>query len=290
MVTLLTTVMREDESMRVTPSAMLTDLITGKPREVDIYVETDVTGHKVTVGIECRDWKRPQTVEWVEAMHAKHNHLPVNVTVLVSSSGFATTAIKLAEHYDIKTITPGEVTPGFVGTVVNNLDSIVTKRAAFRVKYVRFTVRWPDGSEKDVDATADAAVYTPDGTEIGTAADVVRLIVDNDEANRAGIRDTTGNEKTMTIRTSAPGFRGQPICIVPSLREQQLPLAPIVGVAIKGPVDIDVVEVPLTHGTYDGTPYSSGTAPLRDMQIRFVATESADGTIKWAGSSAKSKR
>jgi hypothetical protein len=36
MVTLLTAVLREDESMTVTPSAMLTDIVTGDPREADI--------------------------------------------------------------------------------------------------------------------------------------------------------------------------------------------------------------------------------------------------------------
>jgi hypothetical protein len=66
MVTLLTAVMCEDESMTVTPSAMLTDIVTGESREVDISVETEVAEHKVIVGIECRDWKRPQTVQWVE--------------------------------------------------------------------------------------------------------------------------------------------------------------------------------------------------------------------------------
>jgi hypothetical protein len=115
MVALLTNVMREDDSMTVTPSAMLPDIVTGTLREVDICVETQVAGYKVVVGIECRDHKRPQTVAWVEEMHTKHEALQVNATTLVSSSGFSEEAGMKAAHYGMRPITPGEVTPGFVG-------------------------------------------------------------------------------------------------------------------------------------------------------------------------------
>jgi hypothetical protein len=43
MVALLTAVMREDESMMVTPSAMLPDVITGDLREVDIRTDLPTT-------------------------------------------------------------------------------------------------------------------------------------------------------------------------------------------------------------------------------------------------------
>jgi hypothetical protein len=45
------------------------------------------------VSIECRDRRRKQGVEWVEQMRGKHDRLPTNVLVLVSSSGFTRTAL-----------------------------------------------------------------------------------------------------------------------------------------------------------------------------------------------------
>lgn len=284
MVALLTAVMREDECMTVTPSAMLTDIITGQPREVDIAVETQVAGHKVMVGIECRDWKRPQSVQWVEEIHAKHLALPVHLTVLVSSTGFVKSALEKAEHYSIKTITPGEITPGFVGTVVNNLNTVVTKRAAFGVKTVHLQVQLADDQLKWVEAFADSPVYTRDRTELANVGFIVQGIVNGNPAQRAHLTTATDKDKFMTIRTDGPSYEGQPVCIIPVSDGKELSLAPIVGIRVQGPVKLDLIEVPLTHGDYDGTPYSSGSTPFEDMRVSVVATESDDGTVKWAGS------
>lgn len=59
------------------------------------------------------------------------------------------------------------------------------------------------------------------------------------------------------------------------------------GLHIQGPVKLDLVEVPLTHGEYDGIPYSAGSTPFEGMRVAVVATESDDGTVKWAGSATK---
>ena len=51
--TVLTEILGKDKT---TPSAMLPDLaVPGASREVDICAEGEVAGHKVLVGIECRD-------------------------------------------------------------------------------------------------------------------------------------------------------------------------------------------------------------------------------------------
>jgi len=129
LVTALTQILGNDKTLA---PAMLPDrAIPGAVREVDICAEGEIAGHKVLLGIECRAWKRPQTAEWVEVMHGKHSHLPTSKLVLVSSSGFRPNALKLAEFLGIKAITPSEVKPGFVGEIVNNLDSVWMKRFDF---------------------------------------------------------------------------------------------------------------------------------------------------------------
>lgn len=92
----------------VVESAMLRDRLTGEEREVDVLVSGDLGGHSLTVGIEVRDHARPQGVEWVEQMHAKHSRLPVNQTVLVSRTGFTKSAYGLADKYGIELVTPGQ--------------------------------------------------------------------------------------------------------------------------------------------------------------------------------------
>lgn len=290
MVALLTNVMREDESMTVTPSAMLPDVITGDLREVDICVETHVAGHKVTVGIECRDWTRPQAVTWVEEMHTKHQALPVNVTVLVSSRGFTKNALKKSAHYDMRTITPGEITPGFVGAVVNNLDKVVTKRAHFRVHSVFVHVQLADGDSPWVEAFVDTPLYAHDGTEIVTVGLLAKELVNGNPTQRAHLQTATDKDKFMRILTDGPTDNdGQPLFIIPATKSgEELPAAPVVGMRIGGPVELDLIEVPLTHGAYDGTPYSTGSAPFEDMRVSVVATEGKDGSVRWAGSTTNS--
>jgi hypothetical protein len=72
-------------------------VFSGQATEVDICAEGEIACHEVLLGIECRAWKRPQTIEWVEAMFGKRFHLPTSKLVLVSSSGFTANALKLAE-------------------------------------------------------------------------------------------------------------------------------------------------------------------------------------------------
>src|ERR1700689_4272350 len=88
----------------VEESKMLADLVSGDPREVDIYAEGTFAGHTVNIGIECRDHKRRQGVGWVEQMHSKHERLPTNLLILVSPRGFTAPAIAKASSYGIKTI------------------------------------------------------------------------------------------------------------------------------------------------------------------------------------------
>jgi len=289
MVALLTTVMREDDSMTVTPSAMLPDIVTGTLREVDICVETQVVGNKVVVGIECRDHKRPQTVAWVEETHTKHEALQVNFTILVSSSGFSEEAVLKAAHYGMRTVTPGEVTPGFVGTVVNNLDKITTKRAHFRVQAVKLKVRLGDGHEAWLDPFVDTPLTTQDGIDVADVAEVVKGMLTDNPKQREHLQTATDDDKFMIILTNGPTAKdGTPLYVSVGTKDgEELPPAAVIGMHISGPVTLDFIDVPLKHGDYNGTPFSSGSVPFEGMRISVVATEGDDGTVTWAGSTTK---
>lgn len=282
-VALVTALMREDDSVTATPSAMVTDRATGRPREVDILVETEAAGHKVSVGIECRAWKRPQTVEWVEAMWGKHNHLSTDALVLVSASGFRPAALELADFYGIKAITPGEATPEFVGRVVNNLTSVWAKIAHFTPDRVHITVQWPDGETQVVDASNDMNLHLPDGTALCTVQEYVRFVMSQgDLMKNECFRDATGEEKFFELGLESPiAAEDQPICMQPYIDGQPEPLVPVTRMVIIGPIRLQVVEVPLAHGNYDGTDFSAGRGSLGDATIDVAVTESASG-LRWA--------
>lgn len=72
----------------VVESVGLRDKVTGGVRETDIRIEGELAGHPVGVSVECVDWKRRATVDWVDRMLGKHATLPTDKLVLVSRSGF----------------------------------------------------------------------------------------------------------------------------------------------------------------------------------------------------------
>jgi len=128
-------------------------------------------------------------------MYGKHGHLPVDATVLVSSSGFIEDALKLAEFYGIKAITPGEATPEFIGQIVNNLSSVWTKVARVTPNRMQLWVQWPEGDTQVVDATDEIGIYRPDGSLICTGNDLLHTAMQHYNPNDLAFRDATGEEK-----------------------------------------------------------------------------------------------
>jgi hypothetical protein len=89
---------------KVTESTLLTDRVTGEPREVDVVAKAKVATYELCISIECRDHKRPADVTWVESMAKKHEHLPTSKLVLWSRSGFTKGAIAKAVALKIDTV------------------------------------------------------------------------------------------------------------------------------------------------------------------------------------------
>ena len=93
---------RQLTECKVVESALFIDKHSGKKREVDIAVFSEIANYPVVISIECRDHKRPQSTPWVEEMWAKHQALPTSSLVLVSSSGFYNPARKKASFLGIE--------------------------------------------------------------------------------------------------------------------------------------------------------------------------------------------
>lgn len=144
----------------VTESKELPDAVTGTLREVDVCVESTVAGHLVTVSVECRDYTRPQGVGWVEEMHTKHQRLPTNVLVLVSSSGFTPEALRVAELYGIVTVAPGEAATEFGRRFQEKFEKLWIKTLTASPRRVRLWVEATDElPEEVVRAFPDNVVY-----------------------------------------------------------------------------------------------------------------------------------
>ena len=76
--------MLKSDGATVHESVEVMEIASQERREVDVVAFGKVAGHQSAVFIECRDWKRPQDVQWVEQARTKFDDLVVSV---VSSSG-----------------------------------------------------------------------------------------------------------------------------------------------------------------------------------------------------------
>jgi len=93
------------ENAHVVESAMLANAITGKPREVDILIETSIAGYETRISVECIDWKRKADAPWVEKIYQKHQALPTDKLIIVSRLGFSAEALKIARFHNIVALT-----------------------------------------------------------------------------------------------------------------------------------------------------------------------------------------
>lgn len=258
----------------VTESAILTDTATGGDREVDILVETEISGFPTSLAFECVARSRPADVTWVEQMDAKHSRLPTDKLVLVSASGFTKDALILAKNKNHRAVTPGEVTPDFVGDIVNNLQSVWVKAFNFTPRHVNFALdnsAVPAGSGEY--APVDQMFYKPDGTVVCDGADFVAHRVAQVDMSSAAVRDATGREKAFKLEEDRPSCGGgQPLCVLVE-HDGERAFVPILKLTITGQVDPSVVEMPLKHGQFDSASYAIGDANVGTDRMRYVIVE-----------------
>lgn len=118
---------------------MVRDRLTGKVVEIDIVIDTNVSGYPISVAIECISESRPATVEWINEMKGKHDSLPSDKLVLVSKSGFTTTAREKAIAYGFEVLTLSDAEDA---NWVNYVTSLANLRfAGFSFTIEKFELR-----------------------------------------------------------------------------------------------------------------------------------------------------
>src|SRR5271156_1613885 len=269
----------------VEESKMLTDLVSGEQREVDIYAEGTLAGHTVNIGIECRDHQRKQGVEWVEQMRTKHERLPTNLLILVSSSGFTDSAIAKANTYGIKTIAPTRADSDLAAEVAASLGVTMM---AWHIRDAKLSVAasvptaWLERNAHAVlDDDRKIAFYRSDGSPLATS----------DEFNMAALAqhlmshpelvpgDQAIESDVETPPINGPAFKGEPLYAYWTADGKQPLLVPVATAIVRGTVMIisqAVTVSPTGEIVYDGNRYLIGTAPTAQGQAQIVVAD-ADG-------------
>jgi hypothetical protein len=155
----------------VTESKFLHDASLGIDREVDIVVEGSFDGDPVVTSIEVTEVGRSATVEWAERLIGKHRSLPTNRLMLVSKSGFTSSALAAVAREGgwVAAVTPQPVEVGgqpFVKSLF--MDLIQLDCDAFRLYALTANDQWV------ATIPPDSAICDVNGIELGTADDLAR--------------------------------------------------------------------------------------------------------------------
>jgi hypothetical protein len=204
--------------------------------------------------------------------------------VLVSSSGFTKGALALAAHYGIDAATPGEVTPGFVGEIVNNLTSLWLETLNFTAEETTIhfepPIDSPQGPLGHLPLPPQGwgvSVRRADATEICALGQLIDYWLHDLDLSEGQLRQASGKGNQFKIETTSPLADGEPMFLHGGNGVEPNSLRRITQVDILGKLDVSGIEMPLKYGHYDGTDYSSGTAVLDDLKFHWAVTEGEDG-------------
>ena len=182
---------RLEREWKVEESRMLTDLVTGELREVDIVAQSTVASYPIFLSIECRDHARPADVIWIESMAKKHEHLPTSKLVLWCRSGFTKPALKKAQFLKIETVSQADASRTDWARIARDLKGghlqyVTPSFSAF------IDVDSPTGEPRRLDQVASAVWYNSDGVQSGSIPALIQFIVGSAEA-RTTILDNTSS-------------------------------------------------------------------------------------------------
>ena len=75
----------------------------GRKREIDVLLITDINGFEIKIAIECKDYKSSIPVEKIEAFNSKCARIEgVSKKVFVSTNGYQADSIEAAKDFDIE--------------------------------------------------------------------------------------------------------------------------------------------------------------------------------------------
>jgi hypothetical protein len=240
---------------------------TGVVREIDIRVTSRVNPEERMI-IECRAHKRPQDVQWIDALDGKARSLGFPRAVAVSASGFTTGALIEAHDRGIDALHLRQAEEAdwrrwfmAVTELGLSVEGPVLKSVDFGVD-----ADWPGTLPESMDLSQIVLIDTRDDTRIPLLEWVAGLL--NDPEQRAQLQALTRSGKLTDLRKTQPcapemGFvlRG---------REEFIPLVELT-------VHVDYVvshdKIPLEHLDLGGERILVGESPVRGVPTRVVMHE-----------------
>lgn len=220
-------------------------------------------------------------------MHAKHERLPTNLVILVSSSGFTGSAIAKANTYGIKTIAPTRSYSDLAAEVAASLG--VTMKL-WNVTDMSWTmtvnglpVEWHDRNPHGVvPDDGQTAFYKSDGSALVGANEFCGAALGQHAMAHPEwvMSDTEREFELETPQMCGPMWHGELLHAYWTVDGEQPVLVPVATIVVKGSVTVVTHAVtvrPSGEIVYDGNSYLTGTAPMEDGQQAQIVVADPQG-------------
>ncbi len=263
----------------VTESKMLPDSVTGTNREVDIYIESSVAEHTVCICLECRDRKRKADVTWVEEMKSKHERLPTNALVLISSSGFSKEAQKVALIYGFELLSLKEVSEESIEKLFGNLDALWSKVfSLIPTKVVVGIAQTGELPPENIVTFPDNHIYKSNGEYLGTIKEIVEPVLKSQSVAKDLMEKGEEVHKGFFIEWQTPPFDNDDCLYMQKV--DPLILRKIDFIRIYGKCSFELTQFLLKHSMLGNIRVSWGEGEFFGKPSILVATENKDGEKK----------
>jgi hypothetical protein len=259
---------------KVRSSVLLKEAIIETEREIDVLVEYSAGPHPFVIGIECRDEARRSDVNWIEQIHGKHPRLGINKSVAVSKRGFSRPAAALADSLGIQTLTLDEAVDFDWTLLVKNLRGIIFDTTAGPELEDLWVVLGGECADVDLSSISqpkDIPVFGPDGTCLGTAAEVAILLLRQPDTQRR-VRQRTWPLGETRERWRIPAPSGT-YALLPSGERVS-----VAGLVLQVLVTRSEVVAPLSPAGYGEARVTTGRAIQFGNRFTVSVAETPDGT------------
>ncbi|MFF1821481.1 hypothetical protein ACFVWG_29535 [Kribbella sp. NPDC058245] len=267
----------------VRESAILADRITGEPREVDVLITGTVAGQELTIGIEAREHKRRQGVEWVEQAANKHSRLPIHQTVLVSASGFTESAERLAAKLGVELVTPGQEI-----SATGPLADLGLQAEAREVTWtgevdVRAQCRVENGELFEIELGHETLLFASDGAQLCTVETLARELHQFLDPATLGSATVLAGEDSNWLRVQLePVLARHPrtghqttVHLMPNGPPAAAELPRIATVQIAYAAQLRVIPMPLSWHKLQEVDYAVAKATVLDQEAMIVVSQGA---------------
>jgi len=262
----------------VTESKLLRNRRTKKGREVDIVIEGTQAGHQFVISIECVDYGRRATIEWVERMAAKHQDLPTDKLILVSNAAFTQDALQEAEGRGIETVTFQTVEKGQANDrLFGSLDKLMIKDFCLTPSKVTILVPAYVGLPREaVVAVPDNTFFNDAGEPLTSALAVVRGIFGSDGVRRYILEHANSEHVRFVLEQDLPKTEtGTAVLYMQKL--EPLMMRPATSIRIEGDCVINASPIALKRGVLGQLVIAWGETTIRGESVLMVATENQLG-------------